>query len=659
MASPIDTLSNRENFNDSIFCQLLEFKTHLKSVYKSLSKAINTLNQVNFENVSNQLSILNNNSMQGTQIHESVNVFIVEFSSLQVKMKTGIEGIMTECLDPLSKFIHYDFRDVMILKKQYDECSEKLRKEKRPTKYEKIKLKLDEINNIFQNKLGELIIKQETKALQYLSKFWVHWNVLSGEHCAALQQVNTICEKNKQRSRVIGGEKEGYLLWKKSFVWMSNYCVVKNGKLLRYDMFDHHETYDLMLCSAEKYQPKKGLSKDKYEESVEKSKCRFVINVGRKKIKRIKIQTSSPEDLDEWLNAIYKETESAFASSTKSKSKSISNLLETQPTSVMSIISSIQGNDKCCDCGSHSADWGVIERGIVVCAACAGIHRKIGRHVQSLVLDETMWNGEVLQMFSELGNDKVNQILLENASPQQTNQMINIHDDNMSYRESIIMTKHVDLAFINKRSCKSLLTKQKSCKMDCMDVMKLMLLNQCDFKHLIQTSNLTGIILLVLNNYPFDGGEYGWLPLLCAAWLNKPRIISFLLRNGIDGKQQDILGNDSITLAKYNNSKEALSVLLGVTKYTNTIDDFLQGNIIEESIQTILNNPSLPLIPPTNKLDKKQKVSPQTIADLSVTSNSPSKDDLIRTSTPRTVVDTSKHNATTSVCIENFVFDPK
>ncbi len=50
----------------------------------------------------------------------------------------------------------------------------------------------------------------------------------------------------------------------------------------------------------------------------------------------------------------------------------------------------IEGNDKCCDCGSPEPDWLVTNLGILVCIECCGIHRKMGVQIaktQSIKID--------------------------------------------------------------------------------------------------------------------------------------------------------------------------------------------------------------------------------------------------------------------------------
>jgi hypothetical protein len=58
--------------------------------------------------------------------------------------------------------------------------------------------------------------------------------------------------------------------------------------------------------------------------------------------------------------------------------------------SIIREVQSIEGNDRCCDCGAKEADWLVTNLGILVCIECCGIHREMGVHVsktQSIKID--------------------------------------------------------------------------------------------------------------------------------------------------------------------------------------------------------------------------------------------------------------------------------
>jgi len=59
----------------------------------------------------------------------------------------------------------------------------------------------------------------------------------------------------------------------------------------------------------------------------------------------------------------------------------------------------------CADCSDRAPRWSSVKLGILVCANCAGIHRKLGTHisfVQSLTIDK--WKLEWVELCEKIGN---------------------------------------------------------------------------------------------------------------------------------------------------------------------------------------------------------------------------------------------------------------
>ena len=54
------------------------------------------------------------------------------------------------------------------------------------------------------------------------------------------------------------------------------------------------------------------------------------------------------------------------------------------------VANSVEGNERCCDCGHPQPDWLVTNLGILVCIECCGIHREMGVQIsktQSIKID--------------------------------------------------------------------------------------------------------------------------------------------------------------------------------------------------------------------------------------------------------------------------------
>lgn len=70
-------------------------------------------------------------------------------------------------------------------------------------------------------------------------------------------------------------------------------------------------------------------------------------------------------------------------------------------------ILSIDGNNKCIDCGSDDPQWASMNNAVIVCLNCAGIHRNLGveiSYIRSLVMDN--WEEDQLRQLSIGGNKR-------------------------------------------------------------------------------------------------------------------------------------------------------------------------------------------------------------------------------------------------------------
>lgn len=70
-------------------------------------------------------------------------------------------------------------------------------------------------------------------------------------------------------------------------------------------------------------------------------------------------------------------------------------------------IISIEGNNRCIDCGSDDPQWASLNNSVFVCINCAGIHRGLGNEIsdiRSLVMDN--WNDKQLKQLFLGGNTR-------------------------------------------------------------------------------------------------------------------------------------------------------------------------------------------------------------------------------------------------------------
>ncbi|CEG42948.1 arf-gap with coiled-ank repeat and ph domain-containing protein 2-like isoform x1 [Plasmopara halstedii] len=129
--------------------------------------------------------------------------------------------------------------------------------------------------------------------------------------------------------------------------------------------------------------------------------CFEVIDANRAKLI---LQATSTRDMNEWIEAARRSTESALEKQCHRK--------EVHPEQQSVIDELIEANPCCADCGQEPAEWVSINIGCLLCIECSGIHRSLGVHeskVRSLTLDS--WDMSLLVLLrDELGNDVVNAV---------------------------------------------------------------------------------------------------------------------------------------------------------------------------------------------------------------------------------------------------------
>jgi hypothetical protein len=70
-----------------------------------------------------------------------------------------------------------------------------------------------------------------------------------------------------------------------------------------------------------------------------------------------------------------------------------------------------RGNTTCADCGARCPTWAAVNRGVFVCAQCAGCHRNGISFVQHCYYDRKSWTADNVALMEANGNAKSNQAL--------------------------------------------------------------------------------------------------------------------------------------------------------------------------------------------------------------------------------------------------------
>lgn len=250
---------------------------------------------------------------------------------------------------------------------------------------------------------------------------------------------------------------EGYLFKRASNAfktWNRRWFIIQNGQLVyRKRSKDEGRTVmeeDLRLCTV------------KPVHDFDRRFCFEVLSPSKTHM----LQADSQESYDCWIAALQSGISHALDQPTqeddgsplknerKASSETMLSSLARQsanpvpkPPRAHVQLTSIPGNDLCCDCRSPGPCWASINLGITLCIECSGIHRSLGVHVskvRSLTLDS--WEPEILKVMAELGNSVINSVyeahVDESVAARAT------PDSNRSVRETWIKAKYVQRAFV-------------------------------------------------------------------------------------------------------------------------------------------------------------------------------------------------------------------
>jgi len=120
------------------------------------------------------------------------------------------------------------------------------------------------------------------------------------------------------------------------------------------------------------------------------------------------LQALSQDEMHHWMQVMQNVTATMLGSMTRMSVCSLEN-------TTLGLVRATPGNDFCADCGASDPTWASINLGVVVCLACAGIHRQLGVHiskVRSLELDTKEWSDGLVTVMTSLGNTLLNELWL-------------------------------------------------------------------------------------------------------------------------------------------------------------------------------------------------------------------------------------------------------
>ncbi|XP_057209808.1 ARF GTPase-activating protein GIT2a isoform X1 [Triplophysa rosa] len=119
----------------------------------------------------------------------------------------------------------------------------------------------------------------------------------------------------------------------------------------------------------------------------------------------------------------------------------------------------LRNSEVCADCSSSDPHWASVNRGVLICDECCGVHRSLGRHnSQVRHLSHTPWPPTQLQMVQILYNNGANAIwehtLLDPSSLMSGKRKTNPQDKVHPNKTEFIKAKYQMLAFVHRLPCR-------------------------------------------------------------------------------------------------------------------------------------------------------------------------------------------------------------
>ncbi|XP_006608086.1 ARF GTPase-activating protein GIT2 isoform X2 [Apis dorsata] len=198
--------------------------------------------------------------------------------------------------------------------------------------------------------------------------------------------------------------------------------------------------------------------------------------------------------------------------------------------------------DICADCGAFEPGWASLNRAILLCDDCCGIHRSLGRHISQIKsLHKSIWHTNLLNMVHTLNDNGANSIwehsLLDPSNSKINRRKPQAKDPLHPIKADFIKAKHQHLAFILHPS-----------KEECCSEEEL----SRQLHSSVRTSNLeTSLRLLAQGANPsYFYKEKGTTPLHVAARAGQALQLELLIANGGNPNMVDSNGQTPAEIAK-------------------------------------------------------------------------------------------------------------
>ena len=154
----------------------------------------------------------------------------------------------------------------------------------------------------------------------------------------------------------------------------------------------------------------------------------------------IVLQVDNQEELAMWTGVLQNATARSLGCAVRTPRMSSASIA----ASPWGRVRATDGNQSCADCGDSHPAWASINIGVVVCLACAGVHRQLGVHiskVRSMELDTKEWSVPLLNLMVSLGNTTLNGIW-QSATATRADLTLISSDVPAVHREAFIRQKY-------------------------------------------------------------------------------------------------------------------------------------------------------------------------------------------------------------------------